>query len=162
SPERTSSANKILPLPSLVAEVERRRVAGQRIAFTNGCFDVLHAGHVEYLAESRRQADCLVVGLNSDASIRSLKGPTRPVNVLEARATVLAGLQDVDYLTIFAEATPRLLIEAIRPDVLVKGADYRKEDVVGGSFVESYGGRVHLAGLKSGFSTTNLLNRMKA
>jgi len=102
------------------------------------------------------------VGLNSDASIRSLKGPTRPLNGVDARATVLAALQDLDYLTIFAEPTPLALIHAIRPDVLVKGADYRKDDVVGGAFVESYGGRVHLAGLKTGFSTTNLINRMKA
>jgi len=160
--ERVSGAAKILPLHALVTELDRRRASGQRIAFTNGCFDVLHAGHVEYLTEARRQADCLVVGLNSDASIRSLKGPTRPLNGVDARATVLAALQDLDYLTIFAEPTPLALIHAIRPDVLVKGADYRKDDVVGGAFVESYGGRVHLAGLKTGFSTTNLINRMKA
>ena len=158
----STAASKVLPLPMLLAELDRRRAAGQRIAFTNGCFDVLHAGHVEYLAEARRQGDCLVVGLNSDSSIRALKGPTRPLNSVDARATVLAGLQDVDYLTVFSEPTPLSLIEAIRPHVLVKGADYRKDEVVGGTFVESHGGRVHLAGLKTGFSTTNLINRMKA
>lgn len=160
--ERSSTTDKVLPLPTLLASLDRRRAAGQRIAFTNGCFDVLHAGHVQYLAEARKQADCLIVGLNSDASVRSLKGPTRPLNSVEARSTVLAGLQDVDYLTIFADATPLSLIQAIRPDVLVKGADYRKDEVVGGAFVEGYGGRVHLALVKAGFSTTGLIDRMKA
>jgi D-beta-D-heptose 7-phosphate kinase/D-beta-D-heptose 1-phosphate adenosyltransferase len=160
--ERTPGAGKALPLPQLVAELERRREAGQRVAFTNGCFDVLHAGHVQYLHEARAQADCLVVGLNSDASVRQLKGPTRPVNAADARAIVLAGLQDVDYVCVFAEATPLALIRAVRPDVLVKGADYRKDEVVGTEFVEAYGGRVHLAGLRPGVSTTTLIDRMRA
>ena len=123
---------------------------------------MLHAGHVQYLHEARQQADCLVVGLNSDASVRQLKGPSRPVNPVEARAIVLAALQDVDHVTIFADATPLALIEAVRPDVLVKGADYRRSDVVGASVVEGYGGRVHLAELKDGFSTTAVLERLKA
>ncbi len=160
--ERIPAAGKVLALPTLLAELDRRRAAGQTVAFTNGCFDVLHAGHVQYLAEARRQAGCLVVGLNSDASVRGLKGPTRPLNPAEARGTVLAGLQDVDFLTVFADPTPLALIEAIRPDVLVKGADYRKHEVVGAAFVESYGGRVHLADVKHGFSTTTLIDRMKA
>lgn len=155
-------ADKVVGLPHLLSELERRRQSGQRVAFTNGCFDVLHAGHVQYLAEARRQADCLVVGLNSDSSVRQLKGPTRPLNPVEARALVLAGLQDVDYVTIFADATPRALVGALRPDVLVKGADYSKAEVVGADFVESYGGRVHLAELRDGFSTTSLIERMKA
>jgi D-beta-D-heptose 7-phosphate kinase/D-beta-D-heptose 1-phosphate adenosyltransferase len=156
------SAAKVVGLPALVAELERRRTAGQRVAFTNGCFDVLHAGHVQYLAEARRQADCLVVGINSDSSVRQLKGPNRPLNAVEARALVLAALQDVDFVTIFADATPLSLIHAVRPDVLVKGADYRKSEVVGAEVVESYGGRVHLAELRDGFSTTNLIERLKA
>ncbi len=160
--ERIPGAAKVVGLPNLLTELERRRAAGQRIAFTNGCFDVLHAGHVQYLAEARRQADCLVLGINSDASVRQLKGPTRPMNPVEARALVLAGLQDVDFVTIFADATPLSLLKAVRPDVLVKGADYRKSEVVGADFVESYGGRVHLADLRDGFSTTNLIERMKA
>ena len=106
--------------------------------------------------------DWLVVGLNSDGSVRQLKGPSRPLNPAEARAAVLAGLQDVDYVTIFAEPTPLALIEAVRPDVLVKGADYRREEVVGADLVESYGGRVHLAALRYGFSTTNVLQRLEA
>jgi D-beta-D-heptose 7-phosphate kinase/D-beta-D-heptose 1-phosphate adenosyltransferase len=160
--DRVPGAAKVVALPHLLGELEARRAKGQKVAFTNGCFDVLHAGHVQYLAEARRQADCLVVALNSDASVRQLKGPTRPLNSDKDRALVLAGLQDVDYVTIFADATPTAVIEALRPDVLVKGADYRKSDVVGAEFVESYGGRVHLAELRAGFSTTNLIERMKA
>jgi D-beta-D-heptose 7-phosphate kinase/D-beta-D-heptose 1-phosphate adenosyltransferase len=154
--------NKVVALPQLLASLEKRRLAGQRIAFTNGCFDVLHAGHVQYLHEARQQADCLVVGLNCDASVRQLKGPSRPVNPVEARAVVLAALQDVDHVTIFADATPLALIQAVRPDVLVKGADYRKTEVVGADVVESYGGRVHLAELKDGFSSTATIERLKA
>ena len=143
-------------------EVQTRQALGHRVAFTNGCFDVLHAGHVQYLQEARSQADCLVVALNSDASVRALKGPTRPINSVESRALVLAALEAVDYLTVFDEATPLELIQTLRPDVLVKGADYRREDVIGADFVESYGGRVHLAGLREGHSTTRLLQRLGA
>ncbi len=157
-----TGARKVLPVPSLLEELARRRQLGQRIAFTNGCFDVLHAGHVQYLAEARRQADCLVLGVNSDASVRQLKGSQRPLNNVEARAAVLAALQDVDYVTVFSEATPLSLIEAVRPDVLVKGSDYHKSEVVGAQFVESCGGRVHLAEIKHGFSTTTIIDRMKA
>jgi D-beta-D-heptose 7-phosphate kinase/D-beta-D-heptose 1-phosphate adenosyltransferase len=160
--ERVPGAAKVLDVQNLKRELDSRREKGQKVAFTNGCFDVLHAGHVQYLAEARRQGDCLVVAINSDESVRQLKGPTRPLNAVEARALVLAGLQDVDYVTIFADATPAAVIEAVRPDVLVKGADYKKSEVVGAEFVESYGGRVHLANLRDGFSTTNLIERMKA
>ncbi len=153
---------KFVNLTQLRNELATRRANGHRIAFTNGCFDVLHAGHVQYLAEARKQADCLVVAINSDASVRKLKGDSRPLNPVEARSLVLAGLQDVDYITVFGDPTPIAVIEAVRPDVLVKGADYRKEDVVGAEFVESYGGRVHLADLRDGFSTTSLIERMKA
>jgi D-beta-D-heptose 7-phosphate kinase/D-beta-D-heptose 1-phosphate adenosyltransferase len=153
---------KLRSLPSLTAELHARRALGQRVAFTNGCFDILHAGHVQYLQEARAQADVLVVGLNSDDGVRALKGPSRPVNTGEARAVVLAGLQAVDYVVFFDEATPFALIEAIRPEVLVKGADYRRENVVGASLVESYGGRVHLAQLREGYSTTRLLHLLGA
>jgi D-beta-D-heptose 7-phosphate kinase/D-beta-D-heptose 1-phosphate adenosyltransferase len=154
--------DKLLQRELLRHELESRRRLGQRVAFTNGCFDVLHAGHVQYLQEARAQADVLVVGLNSDASVRGLKGPGRPVHPFEARALVLAGLEAVDYLTIFDEPTPLELIGIIRPDVLVKGADYRKDEVVGASLVESYGGRVHLAPLREGYSTTRVLQRLGA
>lgn len=159
---RSPSSVKICDLPSLLSEVAGRRRTGQRIAFTNGCFDLLHAGHVQYLQEAREQADCLIIGLNSDSSVRSLKGPDRPVNSIEARAFVLGALQSVDYVVVFDDPTPMRLIRAIRPDVLVKGADYSRDRVAGADFVESYGGRVHLAGLRDGFSTTGLLRKIEA
>src|SRR5262249_54917777 len=146
----------------LACEMARRRRLGQKVVFTNGCFDLLHAGHVQYLQEARGQGDVLVVGLNSDGSVHALKGPGRPVNPVEARAQGLAGLQAVDFLSIFDEATPLELIRMLKPDVLVKGADYRKENVVGADFVESYGGRVHLARLLDDYSTTQLLQRQGA
>jgi D-beta-D-heptose 7-phosphate kinase/D-beta-D-heptose 1-phosphate adenosyltransferase len=157
----TSCLEKVRVRAALVQELQRRRALGQRIAFTNGCFDVLHAGHVQYLQEARAQADLLVVGLNGDAAVRALKGPGRPVHSVEARALVLTALQAVDFLTVFDEPTPLELIQTVRPDVLVKGADYRKDQVVGADFVESYGGRVHLAPLREGHSTTRLLQRLE-
>jgi len=160
--EHAQGLDKVRARQPLVQEIEARRRLGQRVSFTNGCFDVLHAGHVQYLCEARAQADFLVVGLNSDASVRALKGSGRPVNPVEARALVLAGLQAVEYVSVFDENTPLELIRALRPDVLVKGADYRIEEVVGGEFVESYGGRVHLAPLRQGFSTTQLLKQLQA
>lgn len=156
------AGTKLRSRAALVQELRARKAVGQRIAFTNGCFDVLHAGHVQYLQEARAQADALVVALNSDAGVRALKGPARPVNDAGSRAVVLAALEAVDYLTIFDEPTPLEVIEALRPDVLVKGADYRRDEVVGADFVESYGGRVHLAQLREGFSTTRLLQRLGA
>jgi D-beta-D-heptose 7-phosphate kinase / D-beta-D-heptose 1-phosphate adenosyltransferase len=153
---------KVVPPEVLQHDLASRRRLGQRVAFTNGCFDVLHAGHVQYLQEARLQGDVLVVGLNSDASVRNLKGNNRPINSEMARAQVLAGLQAVDYVTIFHETTPLSLIHALRPDVLVKGADYQKHEVVGADFVESYGGRVHLAKWREGFATTGILQRLGA
>jgi len=156
-----AAASKVRSLPRLLPELDARRRTGQRIAFTNGCFDILHPGHVQYLTEARAQADCLVVGLNTDASVRALKGPDRPINSEDARAAVLTALRDVDFLVMFDDPTPIELIRAIRPDVLVKGADYRKDQVVGADLVESYGGRVHLAGLREGYSTTKLIQQMR-
>jgi D-beta-D-heptose 7-phosphate kinase/D-beta-D-heptose 1-phosphate adenosyltransferase len=153
---------KVLPLDLLCHELACRRNLGQKIAFTNGCFDVVHAGHVQYLQEARAQADLLVVGLNSDTSVRVLKGHGRPVHPCEARQTVLAGLAAVDFVTVFDGPTPFELIRAVRPDVLVKGADYRKEEVVGAEFVEACGGRVHLASLREGYSTTRILQMLGA
>ena len=155
------SSSKIKSLPQLLLDLEQRRRNGQKVAFTNGCFDVLHAGHVQYLQEARVQADFLIVALNSDSSVRALKGEGRPVNPVKARAAVLAGLQAVDYITIFHDPTPITQIEAICPDVLVKGADYHNDAVVGAKFVESHGGRVHLAALRDGYSTTTLIQKMK-
>lgn len=158
-----NSRNKVMPTEALLlSELQRRRQAGQRVALTNGCFDVLHAGHVQYLNEARAQADLLVVALNSDASVSRLKGPNRPINSLAERQAVLAGLTSVDYVISFDEPTPLALISQIKPDVLVKGADYRKEDIAGADLVESYGGRVHLAPFWPGASTTNMLRRLQA
>jgi D-beta-D-heptose 7-phosphate kinase/D-beta-D-heptose 1-phosphate adenosyltransferase len=161
-PRQGPRNDKLLQSESLRHELESRRRLGQRVAFTNGCFDVLHAGHVQYLQEARAQADLLVIGLNSDAGVRQLKGPGRPVQPVEARAQVLAGLQAVDFVIVFEEPTPLELIQAIRPDVLVKGADYRREEVVGADFVESYGGRVHLASLREGCSTSRIIQLLEA
>jgi D-beta-D-heptose 7-phosphate kinase/D-beta-D-heptose 1-phosphate adenosyltransferase len=158
----TGGSAKVVALPGLCQELERRRRLGHKVVFTNGCFDVLHAGHVQYLQAARAQGDLLVVGLNSDSSVRQLKGAGRPVNPLEARAQVLAALQVVDFVTVFDEATPLELVKVVKPDVLVKGSDYRKDEVVGAELVESYGGRVYLAQLHPGHSTTRLLERLPA
>ncbi|MHC4407552.1 MAG: D-glycero-beta-D-manno-heptose 1-phosphate adenylyltransferase [Planctomycetota bacterium] len=135
------------------------RAAGRKIVFTNGCFDILHPGHVDYLRRARELGHLLVVGLNDDESVRRLKGPTRPVNELEARAAVLGGLASVDYIVAFPEDTPQQLIELIRPDVLAKGSDWKEKGVVGAEFVESYGGRVELVDLVEGHSTTKTIER---
>jgi D-beta-D-heptose 7-phosphate kinase/D-beta-D-heptose 1-phosphate adenosyltransferase len=158
----TSGVQKVHSREMLRHEIDSRRRLGQRVAFTNGCFDVLHPGHVQYLQEARAQADVLVVGLNSDVSIRGIKGPGRPIHAEEDRAQVLAALQAVDFITIFDETTPLELIKVVRPDVLVKGADYRKHEVVGREFVEAYGGRVHLAQFHAGYSTTGILQKLAA
>jgi D-beta-D-heptose 7-phosphate kinase / D-beta-D-heptose 1-phosphate adenosyltransferase len=154
--------SKVLPLSLALDHVARWRRNGLAVGFTNGCFDLLHPGHVALLREGRARCDRLIVGLNSDASVARLKGPGRPVQSAEARAMVLASLAAVDLVVAFEEDTPQALIEAIRPDVLVKGADYRREDVVGGAFVESYGGKVLLASLVPGHSTTATIARANA
>jgi D-beta-D-heptose 7-phosphate kinase/D-beta-D-heptose 1-phosphate adenosyltransferase len=153
---------KVLPLAPALDRIGVWRQQGLRIGFTNGCFDILHPGHVSLLDEARACCDRLVVGLNSDASVARLKGAGRPMQPEAARAQVLASLASVDLVVVFAEDTPMALIEAIRPDVLVKGADYRVEDVVGGDLVRSYGGRVHLAALQPGHSTTATIRKIGA
>jgi D-beta-D-heptose 7-phosphate kinase/D-beta-D-heptose 1-phosphate adenosyltransferase len=150
---------KLLDRDHLAIEVGRRRRAGQTVVFTNGCFDLLHAGHVRLLRQARSLGDFLVVGLNSDASVRRLKGPNRPINTAAARAEVLSALESVDTVTIFDEETPLPLIAAIGPDILVKGGDYRPEDVVGRAEVEAAGGRLVLIPLVEGHSTTDLVHR---
>jgi D-beta-D-heptose 7-phosphate kinase/D-beta-D-heptose 1-phosphate adenosyltransferase len=143
------------------AEIAARwRAQGLKVGFTNGCFDILHRGHVAYLAQARAWCDRLIVGVNSDASVKRLKGDGRPVNDLESRAVVLGGLAHVDLVAPFAEDTPAELIEAVRPDVLVKGADYTEDGVVGGDRVKSWGGVIRLAPLVDGYSTTAAIARM--
>ncbi|MDB5467837.1 MAG: rfaE [Phenylobacterium sp.] len=151
---------KIATPQRMVDEVARWRAKGLRVGFTNGCFDILHKGHVAYLAQARAWCDRLIVGLNSDDSVRALKGEGRPVNDLESRALVLAGLGSVDLVVPFEEDTPIKLIEAARPDVLVKGADYAENEVVGGDLVKAWGGEVRLAQIVDGYSTTAAIARM--
>ena len=155
-----SSEAKVASAQRMAAEVARWRAKGLRVGFTNGCFDILHKGHVAYLAQARAWCDRLIVGLNSDDSVRALKGEGRPVNDLESRALVLAGLGSVDLVVPFEEDTPLKLIEAARPDILVKGADYAEAEVVGGDLVKSWGGEVRLAPIVEGYSTTAAIARM--
>lgn len=153
-------AAKIISRDELVARLGRPR--DRRVVFTNGVFDILHRGHVTYLAGARELGDVLVVGVNSDASARRLaKGPGRPVNAEDDRAHVLAALAAVDYAVLFDEDTPRELIAALLPDVLVKGGDYRKEDIVGAAEVEAAGGRVVIAPLVPGRSSTAIIERAR-
>ncbi|QOI99487.1 MAG: D-glycero-beta-D-manno-heptose 1-phosphate adenylyltransferase [Phycisphaeraceae bacterium] len=152
-------AGKVRPLAALMPEVEARRRLGQRVVFTNGCFDILHTGHVTLLERAKALGDYLVVGLNTDASVSRLKGPSRPVNAQDDRARVLSSLAAVDAVTFFDEDTPLRLIETIRPAVLAKGSDYTKDRVVGADLVESWGGRVELIDLVPGKSTSATIRR---
>jgi D-beta-D-heptose 7-phosphate kinase/D-beta-D-heptose 1-phosphate adenosyltransferase len=153
---------KIVGREALVAAVRGLQRAGKKVVFTNGCFDLLHVGHVRYLQEARALGDALVVGVNSDASVRRLKGPGRPLNPARERAEVLAALASVDYVTTFSGATPLRLIEAVRPDVLVKGGDWPVEKIVGREVVEARGGRVLALPFVKNRSTTATIARMQA
>lgn len=153
---------KVVTDGELVAALARHRAKGERIVFTNGCFDILHQGHVTYLNFCRGQGDVVVVGLNSDASVRKLKGPGRPINDSHARARVLAALADVNYVAVFEEETPEKLIRKVCPSVLVKGEDWAGKDVAGAEFVEKNGGKVVFAPFVRGESTTNTVARIKA
>lgn len=148
-------------LDDLLPELAAYRAAGKTIAFTNGCFDILHAGHVQYLRQAKQTADLLVVALNGDDSITRLKGDGRPVNQIDDRLLVMSELQSIDYLVVFDEDTPTKLIEAIKPEKLIKGGDYKdKKDVVGWEIVEHYGGEIVLVGEVAGRSTTNILKQI--
>lgn len=133
----------------------------QKIVFTNGCFDVLHFGHVHYLLQAKELGDVLVVGLNSDDSVRRLKGPSRPINGEKERAFVLAAVACVDYVVVFEEDTPKELIETVRPDVLVKGGDYALDQIVGADFVTRNGGSVTTLPFVEGFSSTRIIEQLK-
>ena len=133
----------------------------QKIVFTNGCFDVLHFGHVHYLLEAKKLGDVLVVGLNSDDSVRRLKGPSRPINGEKERAFVLAALSFVDYVVLFDEDTPENLIKTVRPDVLVKGGDYALDQIVGADFVRQNGGTVTTIPFVEGYSSTQIIEQLK-
>ncbi|MGA2298608.1 MAG: D-glycero-beta-D-manno-heptose 1-phosphate adenylyltransferase [FCB group bacterium] len=136
------------------------RSQNKKIVFTNGCFDIIHAGHVSYLAEAKKHGNILIIGLNSDESVRRLKGRHRPINEETDRALVLSALRSVDYVCIFDEDTPLELIKLLKPDVLVKGGDYTEETIVGADFVKSTGGKVVIVPLVPGKSTTELLSRI--
>ena len=155
-----TSARKVLMPQELQNKVRRLQDEGKTVVFTNGCFDLLHVGHIRYLQESRRLGDCLVLGLNSDSSVRRLKGKKRPLISQGERAHILSALDCVDYLVIFNELTPLNLIRRLKPDILVKGGDYKKSEVVGADRVEEYGGRVELIPVVKGRSTSDIVQRI--
>jgi len=152
--------SKILKLSDLIQRLESLRKSGKQIVFTNGCFDILHVGHVRYLAAARSEGDVLVVGLNSDASVKSIKPDNRPIVNQEQRAEVLAGLGVVDFITIFDESDPMPLIRAIKPDILVKGADWNEKEIVGADVVKAYGGKVVRVEVVPGISTSRIIRRI--
>jgi D-glycero-beta-D-manno-heptose 1-phosphate adenylyltransferase len=161
-PYPVSDKDKIYPLDLLLERLEPVRRQGSSIAFTNGCFDILHSGHVAYLEQARKTADCLVVGLNSDSSVRKIKGPGRPVNDEVARARVLAALGCVDFVVLFSDDTPINLIKAVLPDVLVKGADWPEDEIVGAAEVKKAGGRVVRIAFEHDQSTTGVITRIRS
>jgi len=156
------SEGKIRSVDSLLAELAWRRRQNQTVVFTNGCFDVIHRGHIEFLKFCRHQGNVVVVGLNSDESIKTIKGPARPIHNQLDRAAVLSALETVDYITIFDEPDPLELIKKVRPDVLVKGQDWEQKGIVGADFVQSYGGKVALAPLVEGVSSTRVIEKIKS
>ena len=151
---------KILSLPHALRRINQWRITEKTIAFTNGCFDILHRGHIYSLSQAAKEADYLIVGLNSDSSTKQLKGPGRPINDQQARAIVLASLLMVDMVVIFDEETPLELIKAIMPDVIVKGGDYTEDQIAGAKEVKANGGRVVINPIVEGFSTTGIIKKM--
>lgn len=152
---------KIYSREKLKKKIDTLRDKGKKIVFTNGCFDILHVGHTRYLIEAKKHGDILVLGLNSDESVRALKGDKRPLVPENERADVVASLESVDYVTIFHELTPLELIEYLRPHVLVKGGDWKEKDVVGRKSVKEWGGKVVIVPEIKGSSTTNIIEKMK-
>ena len=154
--------SKIKTKEELARVIAEEKAAGKKIGFTNGCFDVLHLGHIRYLKEAKKKCDLLVVGVNSDESVKMLnKGPERPINPEDARLEVLASLECVDLVTLFGEDTPAGLIESITPDVLFKGGDWKEEDIVGSDHVKEAGGEVIVIPFEEGYSTTSLVKKIK-
>ncbi|MCI5107493.1 MAG: bifunctional D-glycero-beta-D-manno-heptose-7-phosphate kinase/D-glycero-beta-D-manno-heptose 1-phosphate adenylyltransferase HldE [Pseudomonadales bacterium] len=155
------SGRGVMSAEQLQIAVQDARDHGEKIVFTNGCFDIIHAGHVGYLAEARKYGDRLIVAINDDDSVRRLKGSGRPINPVERRMAVLAGLEAVDWVVCFSEDTPESLLQALRPEVLVKGGDYSIDQVVGGEFVQSYGGEVKVLEFLDNCSTSAIVDKMK-
>ena len=156
-----SIPDKILTLSDLQKRLAQWRLLDKSVVFTNGCFDILHAGHIASFTEAAKHGDILIIGLNADSSIQGLKGPNRPVNDENARALLLASLVMVDAVVLFSEPTPLELILSIKPDVLVKGGDYKIEDIVGGKEVKGWGGKVVINPIIEGFSTTSIINKIQ-
>lgn len=152
---------KIKKLTELKKVLKKERRDGKRIVFTNGCFDILHLGHVKYLEKAKSFGDILVVGLNSDFSIQKIKGKGRPILDESSRAGILAALECVDYITIFKEGTPYKLIKFLKPDILVKGGDWKKKEIVGGRFVASYGGKVMTVPYIKGYSSSRIIEQIR-
>lgn len=155
------SKNKIVTLPKAIKQITKWKKNGKKVVFSNGCFDILHAGHVDYLEKSRFKGGCLVIGLNTDQSVSRLKGPSRPIVDEISRARVLSALEFVDLVVLFDEETPLKLIEAICPDILVKGKDYDIRNIVGADFVLQHGGKVETIELTSGFSSSIVIDKIK-
>lgn len=155
------TSSKILSLPQAIEQAAQWRADGQRVVFTNGCFDIVHLGHIDYLEKARALGDRLVLGLNTDASVSRIKGPLRPVVDEYARSRMMAAMAFIDLVVLFDEPTPKELIEAIRPDILVKGDDYTVATIVGADFVLGNGGSVETIPLVKGYSTTTLIDRIK-
>ena len=151
--------DKIIAGRALDKAVAGLRADNKKIVFTNGCFDIIHVGHIAYLKKARLLGDALVIGLNSDSSVRAIKGIARPINREADRATVLAAMYFVDYITIFSDPTPERLIRQISPDVLAKGADWKIRDIVGADFVRSYGGKIARIPYIKGYSTTAVIEK---
>ncbi|MGD8787756.1 MAG: D-glycero-beta-D-manno-heptose 1-phosphate adenylyltransferase, partial [Phycisphaerales bacterium] len=160
--QKLATSGKVRKIDSLINELALHRNKGKTIVFTNGCFDVIHRGHIEYLGLCKSQGDLVVVGLNSDSSVKTIKGPKRPINNQDDRAVVLAALEMVDYITIFDEPDPLNLIKKVKPDILVKGEDWSDKGVIGREFVESRGGKVVLAPLVEDKSSTATIEKMKS
>lgn len=151
----------MLSVPEAVAWVEQCRQSGKDVVFTNGVFDLLHPGHVRYLQDARRQGDALIIGLNSDRSVRDIKGPDRPINPEQERAEVLAGLACVDAVVVFDEDNPQQIIHRLQPDVLVKGADWAADAIIGRETVEARGGRVMRIPLAEGYSSSAIIRKIR-
>ncbi len=154
--------NKIQNLTHARQTVDYWKSNGLKVVFTNGCFDIIHLGHVDYLEKARSKGDKLVLGLNTDASVSKLKGPQRPINNEYARARVLAAMQFIDLIILFGEETPKELIAALTPDVLVKGSDYTIENIVGADHVLAHGGKVETIDFVEGYSTSGIIEKSKA
>lgn len=155
-----SVVSKVINWDKLKEVVQTAKAESKKVVFTNGCFDLIHPGHIKVFREAKAQGDILILGLNSDASIKTIKDPRRPILNQDERSAILSGLESIDYIAMFDEQTPANLIDLIIPDVLVKGGDWGLDNIVGADVVKQNGGRVHVVSLKEGNSTTNIIERV--